>query len=310
MQKKCARCSEKKEITSFGINKSSKDGYNYACKECINRKKRKTPLPKVFPTPKEGHKFCTDCEKEKPLNAFVKDKAKIGGVRNRCQICENLKRRKTPVPPTPKDDFKFCAKCKEEKPLTEFNTRFHTNIKKYKLFSYCKPCEHRLNKNKYQHCCDICGKKYSSGKRDSKICRQCHTMHILLPNSPIVKGELDLTGENNPMYGVKRFGKKNPNYNIEITDEERENGRLIEGYGVWRRQVYERDNFTCQCCGDNKGGNLTAHHLDGYSWCKEKRTDIDNGITLCKTCHIQFHKIYGNFNNTKQQFIEYMNNLN
>lgn len=51
--------------------------------------------------------------------------------------------------------------------------------------------------------------------------------------------------------------------------------------------------------------DLTAHHLDGYSWCKEKRLDINNGITLCKECHEDFHIIYGTKNNTKEQFFEY-----
>ncbi|WP_342045990.1 HNH endonuclease [Bacillus sp. OTU530] len=306
MQKICTQCKEKKEISAFCINKSRKDGYNSACKECINKKRRKTPLPKVFPTPKDGYKSCTDCEEEKPLDAFVKDKGKSDGVRNRCQKCENLKRRKTPIPPNPKDGYKFCAKCKEEKLLTEFNTRFLTNIRKYKPFSYCKPCEHKLNNNRYEHNCEICGKEYKSGKRDSKVCSECHTKHILLPNSPIVKGELDFSGENNPMFGVHRFGRENPNYNPNKTDEEREIGRLLEGYGTWREMVFKRDNYTCQCCGDNKGGNLHAHHLDGYNWCKEKRTDVNNGVTLCNDCHTKFHKIYGLGNNTKQQFLEFM----
>lgn len=308
MKKKCNGCSEEKDISSFGINKATKDGFNRKCKSCINIKSRKTPLPKVFPTPKPGHKFCITCEVEKPLNLFIKDKRKKDGTRNRCQKCETLRRRKTPVPLIPKDGFKFCAKCREEKPLTEFNVRYISNIKKYKPFSYCKPCEHKVNNNKYEHNCEICGKKYKSGKRISKFCIKCHTKHNLIPNSPIIKGEIDLRGKNNPMYGIQRFGKENPNYKIEKTEEEREVGRLIEGYGVWRKHVYERDNYTCQCCGDDRGGNLTAHHLDGYSWCKEKRTDVENGITLCEKCHKQFHKEYGNFNNTKQQFVEYMYN--
>jgi 5-methylcytosine-specific restriction endonuclease McrA len=28
----------------------------------------------------------------------------------------------------------------------------------------------------------------------------------------------------------------------------------------WRNEVYKRDNYTCQKCGDNTGGNLEAHH--------------------------------------------------
>ena len=102
------------------------------------------------------------------------------------------------------------------------------------------------------------------------------------------------------------IGENNPNYSTELTQEERENGRKIDGYATWRKKVYEKDNYTCQCCGDNKGHNLNSHHLDGYNWCKEKRTDINNGVTLCEDCHKEFHNIYGKGNNTKEQFDEFM----
>ena len=113
-------------------------------------------------------------------------------------------------------------------------------------------------------------------------------------------------GEKNVMYGVRRFGKSNPNYKPEKTDEEREKGRIIPGYKEWRNAVYERDNYTCQCCGDDSGGNLNAHHLDGYNWCKSGRIDVNNGITLCDKCHIKFHNRYGYRDNTKIQFIKFM----
>ena len=75
----------------------------------------------------------------------------------------------------------------------------------------------------------------------------------------------------------------------------------------WRKEVYKRYNYTCQCCGDNTGGNLNAHHLDGYEWCIEKRIDIDNGITLCEKCHKEFHCLYGRKNNTYSEFQEFLN---
>lgn len=98
-------------------------------------------------------------------------------------------------------------------------------------------------------------------------------------------------------------------YNHNLTDEERECGRNIEGYSEWRNKVYERDNYTCQCCGDNKGGNLNAHHLNGYHWFKEGRTDVNNGVTLCDECHKNFHDIYGYNNNTEEQYKEFIVNI-
>lgn len=51
---------------------------------------------------------------------------------------------------------------------------------------------------------------------------------------------------------------------------------------------------------------MNVHHLDGFNWCIEKRTNVDNGVTLCKRCHLNFHSIYGSGNNTRGQFEEYL----
>lgn len=79
-------------------------------------------------------------------------------------------------------------------------------------------------------------------------------------------------------------------------------------YRIFLRNVLKRDNYTCQCCGSND--NLEVHHLDAYNWCIEKRTDIDNGVTLCNYCHIIFHKKYGKGEVTKEQYDNWINNIN
>ena len=109
-------------------------------------------------------------------------------------------------------------------------------------------------------------------------------------------------------YRASMVGENNPNYNPNLTNEEREQGRHIDGYKEWVYEVKERANFTCDCCGDNRGGNLVSHHLDGYHWNKEGRIDINNGVCLCEKCHKEFHHIYGNKNNTKEQYIEFKEN--
>jgi hypothetical protein len=115
-----------------------------------------------------------------------------------------------------------------------------------------------------------------------------------------MKQRITKLGEKNGMYGVT--GESHPQWNPNRTHEQRILERKTFEYKQWRKAIYERDKYTCQYCGDKIGGSLNAHHLDGYSWCNEKRYDVNNGITLCEECHKDFHHQYGNRNNTKEQF--------
>ncbi len=65
--------------------------------------------------------------------------------------------------------------------------------------------------------------------------------------------------------------------------------RRTPEYGQWRDAVYRRDEYTCQHCGDSKGGNLQAHHVKPYADHPELRFDVANGITLCRDCHERVH---------------------
>ncbi|MGG1441375.1 phage replisome organizer N-terminal domain-containing protein [Brevibacillus laterosporus] len=65
--------------------------------------------------------------------------------------------------------------------------------------------------------------------------------------------------------------------------------RNSQEYREWRREVFERDNFTCQKCGQH-GGKLEAHHIKGFAAYPALRFIVSNGVTLCKQCHKDLHQ--------------------
>lgn len=105
-----------------------------------------------------------------------------------------------------------------------------------------------------------------------------------------------------------RFGKSNPNWNENLTAKERRLKRDTYRASRWRSAVYARDYFSCQCCGDARGGNLNAHHIRNHATNKKLRWKISNGITLCDECHRGFHKEFGYSNNDELQIGAYISN--
>ena len=77
--------------------------------------------------------------------------------------------------------------------------------------------------------------------------------------------------------------------------------------GTWARHIKERDDYTCQNCNQH-GGELRAHHINNFAEKEELRFSLDNGIIFCKDCHVEFHSLYGNRNNTKEQLLEFLGN--
>lgn len=169
-----------------------------------------------------------------------------------------------------KSDIKILVKCNNcrKKYLKVFNT--------IKNFDYilCKYCNDHFNedrKNKLKKYsgknCFWYGKKHSE-KTKFKMSQNC-------------------------------IGENNPNYNFKLTSEDRLRYRkYTNGYYYWQQSVLKRDNYTCQKCkhkGKYKDNFMSVHHINNFSQFEKQRTDLQNGITLCKDCHKLIHHIYGKY---------------
>ena len=94
--------------------------------------------------------------------------------------------------------------------------------------------------------------------------------------------------------GTKRpdmAGNKNWNWKGGITPRDLTSFE----YKMWRKKVFERDNYTCQKCGNrnyqDKGKTtfLVAHHIKEWSEYPKLRFDVKNGLTVCNKCHNYIH---------------------
>ncbi len=93
--------------------------------------------------------------------------------------------------------------------------------------------------------------------------------------------------------------------------------RRTEAYEMWKRAVFVRDRFTCQQCGRRNGRErvIEAHHLVEFSTLVRNHQlcnvdaalscpslwSIDNGQTLCHTCHQQTDSYPKNFVDKKKR---------
>ena len=70
--------------------------------------------------------------------------------------------------------------------------------------------------------------------------------------------------------------------------------RKTKEYKEWAISVYKKCKYICQGCGIKcKAKNIIAHHIKSFTYFPKLRFDINNGITLCRSCHIKYHNLIG-----------------
>lgn len=99
-------------------------------------------------------------------------------------------------------------------------------------------------------------------------------------------------------------GDKNSSWKGGITPENLKI-RASPEYKFWRSSVFKRDDYSCVVCTSNK--NIRAHHLESFGLYPDLRLLIENGVTLCEKCHINFHSLYGNVYFSSDDFYIFKN---
>lgn len=80
--------------------------------------------------------------------------------------------------------------------------------------------------------------------------------------------------------------------------------RSSREYRVWRAQVIMRDK-RCVIC--NSINSRHAHHVNHATYFIDQRFDVDNGVTLCSGCHMNYHCNFHRSYRTKCDEYSFMN---
>lgn len=140
--------------------------------------------------------------------------------------------------------------------------------------------------NKNRHCID-CGQVVQLG---STRCRKCsplefwkrpgHRERVSLKTKAtfLTADHLYKLRKANPYF---QKGAGHPNY------KGNQAGRASNTYLTWQKAVFLRDWYKCAECGSQK--DIQAHHIQHWSTHPDQRFDVDNGLTLCHSCHCKKH---------------------
>jgi hypothetical protein len=125
-------------------------------------------------------------------------------------------------------------------------------------------------------------KKYSE-KRKGMIFSKKHTMNMSIafkgriPWNKGLKGIMPIPWNKGKIYsvGIRKPYRITPLRKIIFKSNK---------YRQWRNTIFNRDDYTCKNCG-TIGKYLEADHIIPWSIHPELVFDLNNGQTLCHSCH-------------------------
>lgn len=142
-----------------------------------------------------------------------------------------------------------------------YHNHFCDNDCKYEWLSEYLTGESNPKYNMEEYVCENCGEKFNSipahRPEENKFCgRDCQA-----------EWQRTITGEDHPHYRGGHSGG--------FTQSERD-------------EIFQRDNYTCQECGNDESP-IHAHHIIPVHENDDKAHNVENGKALCVECHAEKH---------------------
>ena len=254
-------------LINFSKRSILKSGLRSQCKDCdkITEKNRKRCSVVV------NFKICsnTNCmnaNKKQPITNFYKDSSKLDGYCCKCKTCDkeyhkNLR------------NYNYNYRKKYRNLPAKFNTYFD------KLNKYDECRQDPYNPELLQVRCTYCDRWFNP------ICS-----HVISRINAI-NGKHSGEGR---LYCSEGCKTACPTYNQVLYPKDFKPATSREAQPELRKLVLLRDNYTCQKCNKSKEDNpemeLHCHHIDPVINNPIESADIDNCITVCKSCHKEIHK--------------------
>ena len=212
-------------------------------------------------------------------------------IEKNCIICGKSFK----VYPYRKESAIFCSrKCKgiAKSKINPWNKGF---AELHKIKEVCKFCEKvfYIRKGKERVFCSVkCQHSFQKGKRRPDVSER---MKLVMKSLTLEEKEERGRKISQSKKGVPNLKQRKENCHFWKGNKmaeypELERIRKSVEYNVWRKSIYEKDNWICQKCGQ-VSERLQAHHINNFADFPELRLVLKNGITFCRECHKEFHKI-------------------
>lgn len=174
----------------------------------------------------------------------------------------------------------------------------------------CEKCKYAPSRARYELTCVLCGIAFVAGQPLRRWCDNCRVVPCVVCGATVKRGNCPknycppcyATTHAAPMLECERCGTSfkqrfgnatkycgdDCRYKAARKPDANQDQRRSWRYKQWRDGVYERDGYKCRRCGDSENG-IQAHHIQEWADAPALRFVVDNGETLCRTCHENHH---------------------